>query len=44
MLIPFATSVSVLGVSVFLQAAYSAAATRAGIERPRTNPLSSAFR
>src|SRR6185312_6086371 len=43
MLIPFATSVSVLGVSVSLHAAYSAAATSPGIDLPLTRPLSSAF-
>src|SRR5919201_4008167 len=43
MLLAFAMSLSVLGVSVSRHAAYSAAATKAEIERPRTSPLSSAF-
>src|SRR5206468_2869695 len=37
---PFATSVRVLGVSVSLHAAYSAAATSPGIDLPLTSPMS----
>jgi hypothetical protein len=42
-LLAFAISFRVRGVSVSRHAAYNAAATRAEIDRPLTNPFYSAF-
>ncbi len=43
MLLALAISFRVLGVSVSRHAAYNAAATRAEIDLPLTNPFSNAF-